>query len=190
MSRFKIARKYPTIMLYSAGLLVIVLLWAMVQPASASRPGYVTAWSDAYPSSTAISANCQLCHQQSFGGDGWNAYGWGLREALLDDAGLTIGQAIVSLEAADVDGNGVSNLDEINGNAQPGWSEGSTNTIFLADGSTLTDQAPPDGVTVDSTVEPTHVSMNEQQIASSNLLPFIGLFSLISLTAGIKLTRD
>jgi len=59
----------------------------------------------AYPDSLSKSAGCQLCHVDSYGGNGWNAYGWSIRQGINDDD-LTIAAAIAAVETLDADGNG------------------------------------------------------------------------------------
>lgn len=192
MYKIEIGRKQLLVIVICASLLVTLLFWGIVQPAAAHdayRPAYLTTFGETYASSTSNDAGCQLCHQNPGGGDGWNAYGWSIRQQILDDSGPTITQVLTSIETVDADGNGVSNLDEINNNAQPGWTAGDANTIFFSDGTTLTDQAPPDGVSAVD-VDATYVSLRNQQVATATALPLIGLLMLIAVSAvGIKQTR-
>jgi hypothetical protein len=55
----------------------------------------------------------------------------------------------VTIEPFDSDNNGDSNLDEINANAQPGWTEGENNTIYYKNGSTVPGQLPPSITSLD-----------------------------------------
>lgn len=107
-------------------------------------PSFPSAWSAVYPTSSSLSnANrCNLCHQNASGGDGWNAYGWAVRQQIVDQ-GLSIEDALNAVASLNSDGIGESNLNEIAGNAQPGWTAGSTNTIYFKDGTTLTGQSAP-----------------------------------------------
>jgi hypothetical protein len=104
-------------------------------------------WKSQYPASqsgdnvvNATGKSCQLCHKDSSGGDPWNAYGWDLRTNSID---------FVTIEPFDSDNNGDSNLDEINANAQPGWTEGENNTIYYKNGSTVPGQLPPSITSLD-----------------------------------------
>ena len=65
------------------------------------RPTYPAIWAGLYPGSLSddnvlnSGTACQLCHRQSFGGDGWNGYGWRMRQEMLI-GGLTITDAILA----------------------------------------------------------------------------------------------
>ena len=117
------------------------------------RPTYYQAWLNAYPSSQSgpnvvngTGSSCQLCHEQTNGGDGWNAYGWELRELMY--GGLGIDQALQQAEPfdSDADPSGSTNIAEITADTQPGWTDGPNNTIYFADGSTAPNQSPPAGI--------------------------------------------
>ena len=107
-------------------------------------PSFPSTWEAEYPSSDSLpNANqCQLCHQGASGGDGWNAYGWAIRQQIYDQ-GQTIENAIAAVAALDSDDNGSSNLNEITANAQPGWKAGATNTIYFKNGTTQVNQSSP-----------------------------------------------
>ena len=139
--------------IYALFLLVTLLVMtAGIEPASASTtfPGD---WATQYPSSqtddnmiSATGAPCQMCHENDNGGNTVNLYGWAIKQRL--DAGDTINQALSNVESQDSDGNGDSNLVEINANAQPGWVPGAVNTIYRTNGKVkATDSSPPTGVT-------------------------------------------
>ena len=110
-----------------------------------ARSQYLTTWQESYPSSTSDDASCQLCHQNA--GNPWNAYGWDLRQEWVINGSVALAGAagLAIIEPLDSDGNPAqtSNINEINANTQPGWTEGATNTIYFKNGSTLTDQLPP-----------------------------------------------
>ena len=106
---------------------------------------FLSEWSNVYPNSTSNGVSCQLCHQNGSGGNGWNPYGWNLRQQIKDE-GLSIIEAIQAIEEMDSDGNGQTNLEEITGNAQPGWTTGAVNTIYFRDGTTATEQSPPENI--------------------------------------------
>jgi len=113
------------------------------------KNGYYTTWDSEYPSSisddnviTGTGSACQLCHESSNGGDGWNAYGWDIRQ-LWNGGAISVAEAIVAAEALDSDGDGTSNVFEIDAGTQPGWTPGAGNTIYFKDGSTQASQLPP-----------------------------------------------
>ena len=108
-------------------------------------------WLNAYPSSfshdnvlNGTGDSCQLCHETQNGGDGWNGYGWELKENfnILGDQDL----AMAASEAVDSDGDGTSNIDEIDADTQPGWTPGPNNTIYYKNLTTATNQSPPAGI--------------------------------------------
>jgi len=129
---------------------------SLSQPASAN-PNILGTWGATYPNSNSNSANCQLCHLNAGGGNGWNAYGWRIRQGVVDQ-GLSIADALAAIETSDADGDGSTNLEEITANSQPGWTAGAVNTIHFRDGSTLENQSPPSAITLldpTATVTPT-----------------------------------
>lgn len=141
----------------------ILLLASMAAP-QPPFSGYAGTWSALYPSSPSLAnvvngtgTSCQLCHQSTGGGNGYNAYGWAIKQ--LVDGGQSSSSAMVMVEAADSDGDpgGFSNRAEIDSGAQPGWTAGPNNTIFFDDGSTTTGQLPPAGILapIDSLSYPT-----------------------------------
>jgi len=89
-----------------------------------SYKSYSAVW-DAYyfPSSSGSNANCALCHYSYDEGDGYNDYGFDLKNTAGDLTSRL--DAIASLNS-DSDPTGSSNLAEILANTQPGWSAGST----------------------------------------------------------------
>ena len=102
-------------------------------------PFNLATWQGVYPSSQSddnvdlgTGAACQLCHEGSMGGDPWNAYGWEVREEFMSTFDLAL--AIVNVEPLDSDGDGSSNVDEINGDTQPGWTPGPNNTVYFKNG--------------------------------------------------------
>lgn len=71
---------------------------------------------------------CQVCHQTTSGGP-FNAYGEDLRAngaagAGFNCTGADFEQALVNVEAMDSDGEGNSNIAEIDASTQPGWCAG------------------------------------------------------------------
>jgi predicted CXXCH cytochrome family protein len=76
----------------------------------------------AYPGKDAKAYSCKVCHQNAVGKKGdLNAYGLALQK--LKGAGKALKLTVEdykAIEKDDVDGDGVSNLDEINGGKSPG----------------------------------------------------------------------
>lgn len=180
-------------LLLSALLAGFTALLTTINPNYATAtPNILGAWRTAYPDSTSADASCQLCHQNSSGGNGWNAYGWSIREGIRSD-GLAVADAILAVEMMDADGNGTSNIDEIVANTQPGWTDGAVNVITFSDGSTEVDQSPPAGagmVDATSTMSatqgisnpipaeiPTGMTIMTTQIADEMLSPVLGTYT-------------
>ena len=118
-------------------LLALVALLALPSTAMAFS-SIARLWTTQYPSSTAYAnASCLLCHGTTGGAvdtSTWNPYGWAIRQGGANAA------AIVAAEGANSDGDpgGASNLTEIQANAQPGWTVGSSNIVYDIDGNTTT----------------------------------------------------
>jgi len=94
-----------------------------------ARPEILDEWHLRYPDAPDALNNCQLCHENPSGGNGWNSYGWTIRSLriLLGSTSEAIEEAESS--NADNDTGNSSNLLEIQSGTQPGWSVGSGNTI-------------------------------------------------------------
>jgi hypothetical protein len=134
-------------------LLVVGFMACLGLGMTAVKSSYATDFFFNYPSSQSddnvlggTGKTCQLCHRDSNGGEPWNGYGWDIKQ--LVDGGMSASDAMLAVEALDSDGDpgGTSNIDEINGGNQPGWTNGPNNTIFFDDGSTQTGQLPPSGI--------------------------------------------
>jgi hypothetical protein len=126
---------------------------ALAATPSLAKKSYLTAWNSIYPASSSAAnvtdgtgKSCQFCHESSSGGDGWNAYGWDMRVEM--QGGLSAAEAILAIELldSDMDPGAADNLEEINGDAQPGWTDGANNTIYFGDGTTAEAQSPPAGI--------------------------------------------
>ncbi len=94
-----------------------------LSPPAYATPAFLNAWRSAYPNSTSeenLSSPCKLCHRGPF--TEFNPYGWAFRENGHDFG------AIESFNS-DADPSGATNLEEINANTQPGWTEGANNII-------------------------------------------------------------
>jgi len=112
--------------------------------------GYDTAWSSLYPGSTSLPANtCALCHTADIF-TGKNGYGQDLKTQLR--SGLNITDSLLAVENLNSDGDptGATNIEEIDANTQPGWTEGPNNTLYPAtypqSGSPMTGQNPTTGL--------------------------------------------
>jgi len=101
---------------------VLAIVAALVTaPSSHATSGYLSTWSGLYSGSASDNnASCQLCH----GSSTQNINPYGLAMAQCNGATGTITQRIQAIEGQDSDGQGDSNLTEINANAQPGWTAG------------------------------------------------------------------
>lgn len=142
-------------------LILVSIVWLFSAPNTASAMGqFLSTVEDVYPQSSSLDAGCQLCHQNSFGGNGWNEYGWAFRAAFRNASGTEaekIRAALLLVEGADHDFDGLGNFfnqpslagkgsrafDEIRLGVQPGWTAGLNNTIYFKNGSTNDNQAPP-----------------------------------------------
>lgn len=160
-------------------LFFVLAIWATSQASAYSS--YLSTFSNSYPDSTVATASCQLCHQNPTGGNPWNAYGWSIREQIRDN-NLSIAAAIIAVESLDADNNGMSNLKEINDNAQPGWAIGNANTIIDRNGVETTGVSAPSIDNLD-VIRATNVLMMMQQIKpNQNMVLFVLLTVLVPLT--------
>lgn len=162
---------------------LLVLLLLLASKTSYATPSILSTWQNISSNAGSTSdetAACQMCHQGSGGGNGWNAYGWAIRQNLPGAF-----NAINSIASLDSDGDGQTNLTEIQNNEQPGWRNGANNTIFCdlsfsfnpcGDSNTqLANQLPPDF----TTLIPTPISRGErialETIASGFSAPNFGI---------------
>jgi len=115
----------------------LVFLGALaISPAVLATSGELSSWRSTYPNSTSadnLASPCALCHTDKY--SEFNSYGWAYR---------TNGFSFSAIESLDSDGDpgGASNLDEINANTQPGWTEGPNNVIN--GGAVSTNALPPE----------------------------------------------
>ncbi|MDH3511469.1 MAG: PKD domain-containing protein, partial [Gammaproteobacteria bacterium] len=134
----------------------------------------LSAFTAKYPNSlTGSNASCQTCHQSV--GEPYNGYGWALRVLLAELSAScsntdlnngTLAAALGNIEGLDSDmdvSGGFSNLEEINADAQPGWTAGANNTVYFDDGSTTAGQQAPGGI---GDLDPTAV--NQPPVADAN----------------------
>ena len=106
-----------------SSLYCLTMLLTLTAQVAVARPSILAAWQSAYPASDSDLVNCQLCHQNTSGGNPWNAYGWNIRQG-IQNSGLAASAAIAAIEGNNSDASVVSasnNLEEISANTQPGW---------------------------------------------------------------------
>ena len=127
------------------GIAVAALAIVLTQPGLVvAQRSYLTVWSTTYPASvTDNNASCTTCHGAGNDTSVLNAYGASVYGAGTNAAGFK------SIESTDSDGDGTSNIAEINAGSQPGWRAGANNTLVdVLDGSTvvLENQPPPSNI--------------------------------------------
>jgi hypothetical protein len=111
-----------------------ILFTALVAftPIAQASSDYLGTWSGVYPSSTSDNnAGCALCHANTSGGSTWNDYGFAIRQK---GSGIALATRITMVQSSNSDGNPATNLQEINANAQPGWTTGANNKTFNSSG--------------------------------------------------------
>ena len=167
--------------------LTLALLGGTIQTTSA-HGGVVNAFNDAYPGSSSFTnANCQLCHANPGGGSPWNAYGYSILLEINDNS-LSIADAIAAVESLDADGNGTSNIDEINASAQPGWTEGPVNSSFERGGAQVIDLSPPAVDPLDSA--PTSVATTHQNATTLQLATILVGTAVMLLAVTVRIRRN
>ena len=128
------------------------LAFVGLERASAEQQ-YLNAWNARYPTSKSsqnvllgTGAGCQLCHEFQTGDDFWNGYG---RAVFMElNAGKNISQALAAVEGLNSDGDpsGATNLQEIQADSQPGWTDGPNNTLYDIGGAYKFNQTAPAGI--------------------------------------------
>ncbi len=146
------------------------LIAALISSEASAFGAVLDQWRLFYPNSDAGNFECQLCHQDTSGGDPWNAYGWDLNQRITNpfDADQVI-LAFRQIEDEDSDGNGISNLDEINDHFQPGWRDGNTNQTFSNVGNGQSNLTPPDATAVTGIDHPDAVDNPFADIETGNI---------------------
>jgi hypothetical protein len=142
----------------------------------------LSAFTAKYPNSlTGSNASCQTCHQSI--GEPYNGYGWALRVLLAELSAScsntdlnngTLAAALGNIEGLDSDmdvSGGFSNLEEINADAQPGWTTGANNTVYFDDGSTTAGQEAPGGI---ADLDPSPVNQPPVDIDATGLTDISG----------------
>ena len=112
--------------------LVTTALVVLTPPAHALK-SFDKTWNLVYPNTLTSTgeADCAVCH--GTGNGNLNAYGAALCLALNGNVPLDITPYLRAIEEEDSDGEGSSNWEEIRASAQPGWTLGASNQIYLAD---------------------------------------------------------
>ena len=118
----------------------IVVFWGFFQQ-SYSTQIIQSRFEEQYPNSVSANRDCQICHKFSTGGGNWNSYGTDL--FINSQFTSNIFEVFEKIEENDSDGDGLTNLIEIENGFDPGWSEGLTNTITYANGESIDGFAPP-----------------------------------------------
>jgi cellulose 1,4-beta-cellobiosidase len=106
------------------GALVSLAALTVCPPVHATKT-FLSEWRATYPDSTSadnLESACALCHAGSTKDNAYNGYGWDFKQKNFSFS------AIESLNSDD-DPSGGSNLEEINADTQPGWTEGANNVI-------------------------------------------------------------
>ncbi len=169
---------------------VCALVSLLLTPKAAwAKPEILAAWKAFYPQSKSGDVGCQLCHANSGGGSPWNAYGWSVRQGVVDQ-GKSFEDAFKAVEALDADNNGKTNLQEINASVQPGWKTGS-NLIYAKDATSQTVPGPTTigrlDIALENPITSTIVSTGSLQISLTTLIT--GLVSPIYGTSAPSLTN-
>lgn len=107
-------------------ILFIFLGLFLIVSTAKGKSFYTTIWGNHYPNSGTYGASCQICHSENL--ELLNAYG---RDICLIEE-VDVETRLVTVESLDSDGDGMTNLEEIEANDQPGWIEGD-NPLFHSD---------------------------------------------------------
>ena len=110
--------------------LFVLSLSQTLYASSAIQSAFESIYAD---SDSTEKADCQGCHAQNV--NQLNSYGKALCDQLSDESGstdrlLSFESRALAVENLDSDGDGFSNLDEISGSSQPGWTLGDLNPIY------------------------------------------------------------
>ena len=112
-------KNYKTIFTrFFISVLFLILGLVLIVSTASGKSNYMSPWRDKYPGSDTDAAECLICHTTS--NYELNSYG---RDILLA-AGTGLDAKLAAVESVDSDGDGHSNLVEIEANAQPGWTTG------------------------------------------------------------------
>lgn len=122
----RLTRPVVVTLLLVAGLLITV-------SSALALNAFLRTWETTYPDSTSNNADCSLCHGTS--NSNLNSYGKSLCDAFGGSLPQDIVPGLLAIESINSDGDPAawSNIEEINANAQPGWTEGAVNQLYAAD---------------------------------------------------------
>lgn len=120
----------------------IVALFVSLSGKAVAREDFLQAWEEVYPSSLSSQRRCQLCHYQSTGGDGWNGYGFTVRNQFIDLNRSDIKEAFRLANLFDSDLDQRTNAIEIEQGFDPGWRTPDNNFVFFKDGLVLSVASP------------------------------------------------
>jgi len=109
-------------MRWSAHIVLSTLMASALAPPAWATVENLKSYKQAYPGKDAKAYSCKICHKDAIGKKGnLNAYGKALQKSKAPaDAKELAKQEIRAIEKTDADGDGVSNLDEINAGTAPG----------------------------------------------------------------------
>jgi len=101
-------------------LIILAIFIGLVFIGSTARghSHYPTIWGNLYPTSGTYGGLCLICHSNNL--ELLNAYG---RDICLAE-GVDAEARIITIEDLDSDNDGISNIEEIETDNQPGWTEG------------------------------------------------------------------
>jgi len=155
--------------------LVLSLALALSAATTASaESSYLSTWRSRYPNSKSddnvingTGSSCQLCHAYASSGNGFNAYGWKIRQLM---SSMSLSAAIQASEPfdSDLDPTASVNLTEINADTQPGWTSGPNNTLYFKNGTTQSGINPPP---VQGNLDPPVCSVTTYCTASTTSIP-------------------
>ena len=127
-----------------------LLISIAVSETAVAVPEFLASWKVRYPESNSSNRNCQLCHYNVNGGDGWNSYGWDIRGIYILGGRVNIDGAFTEAEIfnsdcdpLNCDPSNPSNLTEIMQGLDPGWAPGPVNLIFFEDNTFIENRPPP-----------------------------------------------
>ncbi|MDW7732797.1 MAG: hypothetical protein SCH66_10270 [Methanolobus sp.] len=156
-------------------LLVLTVLLSL--PMVSARPAYLEAFKEQYDTGDTKLDTCNTCHENQNGGGPRNPYGTAFENNNMD---------FVSIEDQDSDGDGFTNLEEINALTFPGNSEDHPQTGSDTQPETDVNETDPAG---DPATENTTAPQNEEPLSDlpsdqqasgfGALLTIIGIVSAI-----------
>lgn len=124
----------------------LLLLCALLAPYSAiARPGFLNVFNTEYGTSPNLQGqSCAICHANSNGGLPFNSYGWDVRQRYRSN-GFNMLAALLAVEDrnSDRDPTGATNIQEIEADAAPGWTDGANNTFWFSATQTSRRNNPP-----------------------------------------------